>query len=79
MATGITGGDLLPGVRYRSGGAYTQSIVMRSKSGTIRVIDSYHRLEKLTRYSAMDFDGHLPTVSTTRPRSNCPRRLGQSP
>jgi fructose-1,6-bisphosphatase II len=35
---------------------------MRSKSGTIRVIDSYHRLEKLALYSAVDFDGHLPTV-----------------
>ncbi|SDX99941.1 fructose-1,6-bisphosphatase II [Micromonospora pattaloongensis] len=57
VATGITSGDLLRGVRYRSGGAYTQSIVMRSKSGTIRVIDSYHRLEKLARYSAVDFDG----------------------
>ena len=57
VATGVTGGDLLRGVRYRSGGAYTQSIVMRSKSGTIRVIDSYHRLEKLALYSAVDFDG----------------------
>jgi fructose-1,6-bisphosphatase II len=57
VATGITTGDLLRGVRYRSGGAYTQSIVMRSKSGTIRVIDSYHRLEKLALYSAVDFDG----------------------
>ncbi|MEH1125982.1 class II fructose-bisphosphatase [Micromonospora sp. CPCC 206061] len=57
VATGITTGDLLRGVRYRSGGAYTQSIVMRSKSGTIRVIDSYHRLEKLARYSMVDFDG----------------------
>jgi fructose-1,6-bisphosphatase II len=57
VATGITTGDLLKGVRYRSGGAYTQSIVMRSKSGTIRVIDSYHRLEKLARYSMVDFDG----------------------
>jgi fructose-1,6-bisphosphatase II len=56
-ATGITSGDLVKGVRYRSGGAYTQSIVMRSKSGTIRVIDSYHRLEKLRRYSMVDFDG----------------------
>jgi len=56
-ATGVTSGDLLRGVRYRSGGAYTQSIVMRSKSGTIRVIDSYHRLEKLSLYSAVDFDG----------------------
>jgi fructose-1,6-bisphosphatase II len=56
-ATGVTSGDLLRGVRYRSGGAYTQSIVMRSKSGTIRVIDSYHRLEKLALYSTIDFDG----------------------
>jgi fructose-1,6-bisphosphatase II len=56
-ATGVTSGDLLRGVRYRSGGAYTQSIVMRSKSGTIRVIDSYHRLEKLNLYSVVDFDG----------------------
>jgi fructose-1,6-bisphosphatase II len=58
VATGVTSGDLLKGVRYRSGGAYTQSIVMRSKSGTIRVLDSYHRLEKLAMYSAVDFDGH---------------------
>jgi fructose-1,6-bisphosphatase II len=56
-ATGITSGDLLRGVRYRAGGAYTQSIVMRSKSGTIRVIDSFHRLEKLALYSAVDYDG----------------------
>jgi fructose-1,6-bisphosphatase II len=57
VATGITSGDLLRGVRYRSGGAFTQSIVMRSKSGTIRVIDSFHRLEKLRRYAVVDFDG----------------------
>jgi fructose-1,6-bisphosphatase II len=63
VATGVTSGDLLRGVRYRAGGAHTQSIVMRSKSGTIRVIDSYHRLEKLALYSAVDFDGHLPTVA----------------
>src|SRR5690349_19432079 len=56
-ATGVTSGDLLRGVRYRSGGAYTQSIVMRSKSGTTRFIDSYHRLEKLNLYSVVDFDG----------------------
>jgi fructose-1,6-bisphosphatase II len=58
VATGVTSGDLLRGVHYRSGGAYTQSIVMRSKSGTIRVIDSYHRLEKLAGYSVVDFDGN---------------------
>ncbi|AGL20956.1 class II fructose-bisphosphatase [Actinoplanes sp. N902-109] len=65
VATGVTSGDLLKGVRYRSGGAHTQSIVMRSKSGTIRVIDSYHRLEKLKLYSSVDFDGHLPVVNPT--------------
>jgi fructose-1,6-bisphosphatase II len=60
-ATGVTSGDLLKGVRYRGGGAYTQSIVMRSKSGTIRIIDSYHRLEKLRDYSIVDFGGGFPT------------------
>jgi fructose-1,6-bisphosphatase II len=62
VATGVTTGDLLRGVRYRSGGAFTQSIVMRSKSGTIRLIDSYHRLTKLAAYSVVDFDGGLPEV-----------------
>jgi len=57
VATGVTTGSLLKGVRYRSGSAYTQSIVMRSKSGTIRVIDSYHKLDKLGLYSIVDFDG----------------------
>lgn len=56
VATGITDGDLLRGVHYRSERAYTQSLVMRSKSGTIRQIDSTHKLEKLRAYSAVDFD-----------------------
>jgi fructose-1,6-bisphosphatase II len=56
VATGVTSGDLLRGVRYQDGGAFTQSIVMRSKSGTVRVIDSYHRLEKLASYSLVDFE-----------------------
>ncbi|MEU8901121.1 class II fructose-bisphosphatase [Nocardia sp. NPDC048505] len=56
-ATGVTDGDLLRGVRYFGGGASTQSIVMRSKSGTVRLIDSYHRLTKLREYSSVDFDG----------------------
>ncbi|RJQ71544.1 class II fructose-bisphosphatase [Pseudonocardiaceae bacterium YIM PH 21723] len=55
-ATGITDGDLLRGVHYRSGGCTTQSIVMRSKSGTIRMIDGYHRLTKLREYSSVNFD-----------------------
>ena len=54
-ATGVTDGDLLDGVRYRSGGATTQSLVMRSKSGTIRFVESHHRLAKLREYSLVDF------------------------
>lgn len=56
VATGITDGELLRGVRYRSETATTDSIVMRSKSGTVRRIDSEHRLSKLRAYSAIDFD-----------------------
>ncbi|MBP2476405.1 fructose-1,6-bisphosphatase II [Crossiella equi] len=56
-ATGITDGDLLRGVHYRSGGCTTQSIVMRSKSGTVRLIDGYHQLTKLREYSSVDFGG----------------------
>jgi len=52
-ATGITDGELLRGVRYWGDGAGTQSLVMRSKSGTIRMIDAQHRWTKLTRYSAV--------------------------
>ncbi|MBA2415117.1 MAG: class II fructose-bisphosphatase [Geodermatophilaceae bacterium] len=55
-ATGITDGDLLRGVHYRSGEVSTQSLVMRSKSGTIRMIDSWHRLAKLRAYASIDFD-----------------------
>jgi fructose-1,6-bisphosphatase II len=56
VATGITDGELLRGVRYRAGGAITHSLVMRSKSGTIRVIESHHRLSKLKAYSSVDFE-----------------------
>ena len=56
-ATGVTDGDLLRGVRYSGGGAHTQSIVMRSKSGTVRVIEAYHRLDKLREYASIDFTG----------------------
>ncbi len=47
-ATGITSGDLLKGVTYESGVAQTHSLVMRSSSGTVRRIDAYHRLDKLS-------------------------------
>jgi fructose-1,6-bisphosphatase II len=60
VATGITDGELLRGVRYSGGVVRTESIVMRSRSGTTRVIRSEHRLDKLRAYSAIDFEaGHL--------------------
>ena len=54
-ATGITDGDLLRGVRYRGDGATTETLVMRSKSGTIRTIQSNHKWHKLLRYSALQY------------------------
>ena len=54
-ATGITDGELLSGVRYDQFGASTQSLVMRSKSGTVRLIDARHPLHKLSEYSAIEF------------------------
>jgi fructose-1,6-bisphosphatase II len=56
VATGITDGELMKGVRYRAGGASTHSLVMRSRSGTIRSITSEHKLQKLRSYSAVDFE-----------------------
>jgi fructose-1,6-bisphosphatase II len=50
-ATGITDGDLVKGVHYTSGTAYTQSLVMRSRSGTVRMIDAHHALDKLESFS----------------------------
>jgi len=54
-ATGITDGELMAGVRYRAGGAATDSLVMRSRSGTIRRIQSEHQLWKLRAYSSVNF------------------------
>lgn len=45
-ATGVTDGELLKGVQFKGSGATTQSVVMRTKSGTIRFIDGQHRLKK---------------------------------
>ncbi len=55
-ATGVTDGELVKGVRYWGTGAGTQTLVMRSKSGTIRTIDASHRWQKLMRYSSVKFD-----------------------
>ena len=54
-ATGITGGELLEGVHYVPHGAVTHSIVMRSKSGTVRFIEARHRLDKLAIYSQVAY------------------------
>ncbi|HZD17581.1 MAG TPA: class II fructose-bisphosphatase [Actinomycetota bacterium] len=54
-ATGITDGSLLRGVQYTPEGATTSSIVMRSRSGTVRYIEAQHRFSKLERYSPIDY------------------------
>jgi len=50
-ATGVTQGYLLDGVQFFGGGAKTESIVMRSKSGTVRVIHSTHHFNTKPAYS----------------------------
>jgi fructose-1,6-bisphosphatase II len=54
-ATGITDGALLRGVRYRQDRADTHSVVMRSRSGTVRFIEARHQLEKLMRFSRVAY------------------------
>ena len=52
VATGITEGDLVPGVRYtQDGGARTSSVVMRSASGTIRYVEAHHHLDKVSAWA----------------------------
>jgi len=52
-ATGVSSGELLTGVRYFSGGAATQSIAMRSSSGTIRWVDAIHNFERLDKLGTL--------------------------
>jgi len=54
-ATGVTDGELLQGVRFNPGGATTQTLVMRGKSGTVRFMESEHQLTKLRKYAAVEF------------------------
>jgi fructose-1,6-bisphosphatase II len=56
-ATGTTDGELLPGVTYTSKGARTSSIMMRSKSGTVRRIEAQHRRDKL-----IEMDNNRPCL-----------------
>jgi fructose-1,6-bisphosphatase II len=53
--TGITDSQLLRGVMFDGIGAVTQSLVMRSKSGTVRTIEARHRLKKLREYAAVAY------------------------
>jgi fructose-1,6-bisphosphatase II len=54
-ATGVTTGALLRGVRYVRDGAITDSIVMRSRSGTVRRIEARHQLSKLTQFTGREY------------------------
>ncbi len=54
-ATGVSTGDLLKGVRYFSGGAQTQSIAMRGRSGTIRWVDARHNFNKLAKLDTIKY------------------------
>jgi fructose-1,6-bisphosphatase II len=54
--TGITDGEVVRGVHYDTRGATTQSLVMRSKSGTVRLINARHQISKLRDYAAVDFE-----------------------
>jgi fructose-1,6-bisphosphatase II len=54
-ATGVTTGALLRGVQYRPGGAVTDSIVMRSRSGTVRRIEATHSFDKLEKFSGREY------------------------
>ncbi len=54
-ATGVSSGEMLKGVRYFAGGAHTQSMAMRSRSGTVRYIESWHNFGRLDKLSAFKF------------------------
>jgi len=54
-ATGVTTGALLRGVRYVNDGAVTDSIVMRSRSGTVRRIEARHQLSKLRHFTGREY------------------------
>jgi fructose-1,6-bisphosphatase II len=58
-ATGISDGELLRGVRYFGRGAKTHSIVMRSRSGTVRIIEAVHHFEKLMKIAELPYN-HTP-------------------
>ena len=54
-ATGVTDGELLKGVHYDRTGCTTQSLVMRSRSGTVRLVNAHHQITKLQAYSSVQY------------------------
>ncbi|MDR1857600.1 MAG: class II fructose-bisphosphatase [Desulfovibrio sp.] len=54
-ATGISGGDFLHGVKYSSKYAVTHSLVLRCKTGTLRYLESYHNMDRLSKISAIRY------------------------
>ncbi len=54
-ATGISGGDFLHGVRYSGQRTITHSMVIRGKTGTIRYVESFHNMGKLSKFSAVQY------------------------
>ncbi|WP_267596031.1 class II fructose-bisphosphatase [Carbonactinospora thermoautotrophica] len=65
VATGITDGELLRGVRYGPDRATTESLVMRARSGTVRFVRSEHRLDRLSAYSAVEYRHRDPAEGTS--------------
>ncbi len=57
-ATGITDGEFLRGVKYYGSGARTDSVVVRGMTGTVRQIIATHRWDKLSRFSAIRYQGN---------------------
>tara|TARA_R110002124_G_scaffold64985_2_gene177917 strand:+ start:736332 stop:737408 length:1077 start_codon:yes stop_codon:yes gene_type:complete len=53
-ATGVTDGTMLQGVRRRPGSAQTQTLVMRSRSGTVRIVDTHHNFKRKQGFKALD-------------------------
>ena len=53
-ATGVTNGTMLRGVRRFAGGGYTHSMVMRSKSGTVRYVEAHHNFDRKTGFDPVD-------------------------
>ncbi len=61
-ATGVTGGDMLEGVRFFRGGATTDSLVMRSKSGTVRRIEADHNFDRKPAYTLEGYHEKMEAI-----------------